>query len=167
MNELFGLLKGIAPTLATAVAGPMGGMAVSALASKFGVSDSVDAVAKAIAGDPQAAEKLQEAELEFAKLENEDRASARHMQETALNQTDNVAKHFVYYFAWAWSGVSALYFFCVTFITMPDGARDFANIILGFLIGTAVNSLIRFFYGSSNKSQEDTDKKQKEMAGEK
>jgi len=68
MNELFGLLKGIAPTLATAVAGPLGGAAVTALASKFGVSDSVDAVAKAIAGDPQAAQKIAETELEFAKL---------------------------------------------------------------------------------------------------
>jgi len=38
------------------------------LASKFGVSDSVDAVAKAISGDPQAAQKIAEMELEFAKL---------------------------------------------------------------------------------------------------
>ena len=68
MNDLLGLLKGIAPTLATAVAGPLGGMAITALASKFGVSDSVDAVAKAIAGDPQAAQKIAETELEFAKL---------------------------------------------------------------------------------------------------
>jgi hypothetical protein len=68
MNDLLGLLKGIAPTLATAVAGPLGGMAVSALASKFGVSDSVESVAKAIAGDPQAAQKIAEIELEFAKL---------------------------------------------------------------------------------------------------
>jgi hypothetical protein len=43
-------------------------MAITALASKFGVSDSVDAVAKAIAGDPQAAQKIAEMELEFAKL---------------------------------------------------------------------------------------------------
>ena len=68
MNDLLGLLKGIAPTLATAVAGPLGGMAVSALASKFGVSDTVESVAKAIAGDPQAAQKIAEMELEFAKL---------------------------------------------------------------------------------------------------
>ena len=68
MNDLLGLLKGIAPTLATAVAGPLGGAAVTALANKFGVSDSVDAVAKAIAGDPQAAQKIAETELEFAKL---------------------------------------------------------------------------------------------------
>jgi hypothetical protein len=43
-------------------------MAVSALASKFGVSDSVESVAKAIAGDPQAAQKIAEMELEYAKL---------------------------------------------------------------------------------------------------
>ena len=69
MNDLLNLLKGVAPTLATAVAGPLGGAAVTALASKFGVSDSVDAVAKAIAGDPQAAQKLAEIELEFYKIE--------------------------------------------------------------------------------------------------
>jgi hypothetical protein len=68
MNDLLNLLKGVAPTLATAVAGPLGGMAITALASKFGVSDSVDAVAKAISGDPQAAQKIAETELEFAKL---------------------------------------------------------------------------------------------------
>ena len=69
MNELLGMLKGIAPTLATAVAGPLGGAAVSALASKLGVGDSVEAVAKAIATDPAAAQKLQELELEFYKTE--------------------------------------------------------------------------------------------------
>jgi hypothetical protein len=68
MNDLLNLLKGIAPTLATAVAGPLGGAAVSMLASKFGVADSVEAVAKAIAGDPAATVKLQELELEMTKV---------------------------------------------------------------------------------------------------
>jgi len=68
MNDLLNLLKGVAPTLATAVAGPLGGMAITALASKFGVSDSVESVAKAIVGDPKAAEKLAEMELEFTKV---------------------------------------------------------------------------------------------------
>ena len=68
MNDLLNLLKSVAPTLATAVAGPLGGAAVSMLASKFGVSDSVEAVAKAIAGDPAAAQKLAELELEMTKV---------------------------------------------------------------------------------------------------
>ena len=71
MNDLLNILKGVAPTLAMAVAGPMGGAAVTALASKFGVSDSVDAVAKAIAGDPAATAKLAEVEADFAKAELE------------------------------------------------------------------------------------------------
>ena len=71
MNDLLNLLKGVAPTLATAVAGPMGGAAITALASKFGVSDSVDAVAKAIANDPEASAKLAQAEADFAKAELE------------------------------------------------------------------------------------------------
>lgn len=70
MNDILsGLLKSVAPTLATAVAGPLGGAAVSAIANKLGVGDSVEEVAKAIAGDPTAAAKLQELELEFYKTE--------------------------------------------------------------------------------------------------
>ena len=63
MNELLGLLKGVAPALATAVAGPLGGAAISAMASKLGVGDSVEAVAKAIAADPEAAAKLKEIDV--------------------------------------------------------------------------------------------------------
>lgn len=77
MDELLSLLKGIASPLATIVAGPLGGAAVSAIASKFGVSDSVEAVAKAIAGDPQAAQKLAEIDLRQFELENADKDSAR------------------------------------------------------------------------------------------
>ena len=80
MDELLALIKGVAPALATAVAGPLGGAAVSAIAGKFGVSDSVEAVAKAIAGDPQAAQKLAELELEYAKLDAADRDSARNRE---------------------------------------------------------------------------------------
>jgi len=40
---------------------------------------------------------------------------------------------------------------------MPVGARDFANIILGFLLGTAVATIISFFYGSSKSSKDKTE----------
>jgi len=69
MNDLLGnLLKGIAPTLSTAVLGPMGGAAISAIASKLGIADDVAEVTKALA-DPATAAKLQELELEFYKTE--------------------------------------------------------------------------------------------------
>jgi len=68
MNDLLNLLKGVAPTLATAVAGPLGGAAVSAIANRLGCGGTVEEVAKAIAGDPQAEAKIKELELEFTKV---------------------------------------------------------------------------------------------------
>jgi membrane protein required for beta-lactamase induction len=157
VDTLLNLLKGIAPAVATAVGGPLGGLAVTAIADKFGVADSVDAVAKAIAGDPQAAQKLAELDLRQFELENQDRDSARHMQETALNQDDKFAKHFIYWFAWFWSVGSMAYFFAITFGQVPASGKDFGNIILGFLLGTAVATIISFFYGSSKSSKDKTD----------
>jgi hypothetical protein len=58
METLLNLLKGAAPGLATIVAGPLGGAAVSAIASKLGVSDTVAAVTEALQADPEAAQKL-------------------------------------------------------------------------------------------------------------
>lgn len=83
---------------------------------------------------------------------------------TDMYMNDESTRKFSQHFAWALTGASFLYFFLVSFMPIDNHNRDFINIILGFLIGTAVNSLIRFFYGSSNKAQEDVDKKQKEMS---
>jgi membrane protein required for beta-lactamase induction len=163
MDELLGILRGLAPAVATIVGGPLGGLAVTALADKFGVSDSVEAVAKAIAGDPEAATKLAELDLRQFELENQDRDSARHMQETALNQEDKFAKHFIYWFAWFWSVGSMAYFFAITFGTVPASGKDFGNIILGFLLGTAVATIISFFYGSSKSSKDKSDVMAKEI----
>lgn len=86
---------------------------------------------------------------------------------TDMYMGDESTRKFSQYYAWFLTGASFVYFFMVSFLPVDNRNRDFINIILGFLIGTAVNSLIRFFYGSSNKAQEDVDKKQKEMAGDK
>lgn len=163
MNELLALLKGVAPALAGVVAGPLGSLAITAIADKFGVSDSVEAVAQAIAGDPQAAQKLAELDLKQFELEIADRNGARHMQEVALQQEDKFAKHFIYWFAWFWSVGSMAYFFAITFGTVPASGKDFGNIILGFLLGTAVATIISFFYGSSKSSKDKTDTLTKEM----
>lgn len=78
MNEIIaGLLKNIAPSLATAVVGPLGGAAIASIASKLGVSDTVEEVAKAITTDPAAVQKIQELELEFAKIDVADTSDAR------------------------------------------------------------------------------------------
>lgn len=86
---------------------------------------------------------------------------------TDMYMADEGTRKFTQHYAWFLSIASFAYFAAVSFMPIDNHNRDFINIILGFLIGTAVNSLIRFFYGSSNKSQEAVDQKQKEQAGDK
>jgi len=158
MDQLLNLLKGFAPTLATAVAGPLGGAAVSLIAKKFGVEDTVAAVANAITGDPEAGKKLRELALEYAKMDLENVKDARAMQNTALNQSDVFSKRFVYYFASFWSLCSVAYIAAITFATIPAQNIRFADTILGFLLGTVVATILNFFYGTSKSSQDKTDK---------
>jgi hypothetical protein len=82
---------------------------------------------------------------------------------TEMYMQDDSTKRFTQQYAWFLSVVTFAYFFIVSFVNIENKNRDFVNIILGFLIGTALNSLIRFFYGSSNKSQESLDQKMKEQ----
>jgi|APGre2960657373_1045057.scaffolds.fasta_scaffold43318_4 hypothetical protein len=165
MDQLFNLLKGFAPAIATAVAGPLGGAAVSMIAKKFGVEDSVAAVAQAIAGDPKAEEKLRELDLEYAKLHLENVKGARDMQTAALAQSDVFSKRFIYYFAAFWSVCAVVYIGFITFATIPEQNVRFADTILGFLLGTIVATFMNFFYGTSKSSQDKTDK-MAEMAKE-
>jgi hypothetical protein len=161
--DLVSLLKSVAPGLATAVVGPLGGVAVKMIAEKLGVENTVEAVTQAVQADPEAAQKLAEIDLKQFEAEAKDRDSARQMQTVALQQEDKFAKHFIYWYAWFWSVGTTVYFFSVTFLEMPAGGRDFANIILGFLLGTAVATIISFFYGSSKSSKDKTDAMVKEL----
>ena len=69
MNELLNLLKGAAPALATAVAGPLGGMAMNAIAAKLGVEASPSAVTQALKDNPDLALKLKEIDAKEYEVE--------------------------------------------------------------------------------------------------
>ena len=152
MNDLLNLLKGFAPTLATAVAGPLGGAAVSAIAAKLGVTDSVESVARAITSDPAAAAKLQELELEYAKLDAADRADAR-SRETAL--ATNVAVPWyskvvtpllaiIIVVAWGF-----IQYHLLTHI-VPTEMREIIIRVLGTLDGALV-MVLSYYFGASHK----------------
>lgn len=158
MDDLLSLIKGFAPAVATAVAGPLGGAAVSMIAKKFGVENTVAAVAQAIATDPEAEKKLRDLELEYAKMHLENVKDARVMQAAALNQSDVFSKRFVYYFASFWSICAVVYIGFITFAPIPVANIRFADTILGFLLGTVVATILNFFYGTSKSSQDKTDK---------
>lgn len=157
MNEvLANLLKTVAPGLATIVAGPLGGMAVKAIADKLGVSDTVEAVTAAIQADPEAAMKLAEIDLKQFELEVKDRDGARAMQVAALQQNDWFAKNFLYLFTSVWSIFAMGYFGWVTFGAVPASGVRMADTILGVLIGTVLTGFFNFFFGSSKGSQDKT-----------
>ena len=69
MNELMNMLKGAAPALATAVAGPLGGMAIAAIAEKLGVSPTPSAVTQALKDNPDLALKLKEIDAKEYEVE--------------------------------------------------------------------------------------------------
>ena len=152
MNDLLNLLKGIAPTLATAVAGPLGGAAVSAIASRLGVSDSVAEVAKAIAGDPQAAQKLAELELEYAKLDMADRDSARKNEAALatsehtplLNKSVTPILAIVVVVAWG-----LIQYHLLTHV-VPNEMREIIIRVLGTLDGALV-MVLSYYFGASHK----------------
>ena len=154
MNDLLNILRGIAPTVATAVAGPAGGLIVSALANKFGVKDAVEDVAKAIAGDPEAARKLAELDLDKLKAEYANTADARAMQVVALNQSDIFSKRFTMYLTTFWSVAATIYIGFITLSVIPDKNIRFADTILGFVLGTVLATMLNFWFGSSIGSKE-------------
>jgi hypothetical protein len=69
MDKLLEILKGAAPALATAVAGPLGGAAVNAIASKLGVPASISEVTKALETNPELALKLKEIDCKEFEVE--------------------------------------------------------------------------------------------------
>jgi hypothetical protein len=154
MNDLLKLLGNIAPGLATAVAGPLGGAAVSAIAKQFGVEDTVEAVTKAVAADPDAALKLAQIDLETLKVQHANTADARAMQVTALNQSDVFSKRFTMYLTTFWSVCAAIYIGFITFSVIPDKNIRFADTILGFVLGTVLATMLNFWFGSSIGSKE-------------
>jgi len=167
MNEILKLLGNAAPALATALAGPIGGAAISAISNKLGVSESVEAIATEIAGNPQALEKIKELELEFAKVQveqtkadTENTQGARSMQTAALASGDKFVARFVYWLAIGWSVFAILYIVGITFFPIPESNVRFADTILGFLLGTVVATILNFFFGSS-KSSKDKDEMMK------
>lgn len=98
--------------------------------------------------------KMKEFEIEQAKIEAEDRDSARRMQETALKSGDTFSKRFIYYLAGFWSFVGALFVFLVFFVTIPEKNIRLVDTLEGFVLGNIVAGIIAFFFGGINKGDD-------------
>jgi len=163
MDTLLGLLKGVAPVLATAIAGPAGGAAVGWLADKLGVPDAtVEGITEALTGNPELTMKLKELDLEYAKMDAADRDSAR--QAYAAVATSQYAtqldKAVIPILALGTVGLAFLLIGILMFKNVPTDQQQIIIFALGF-ITSAATQVLSFFFGSSQGSKDKT----KELEG--
>ncbi len=110
---------------------------------------------------PEEIQKVSEAAMkheEFIISEGyKDIADARDMQKEALKQDDVWSKRFIYIFAGIWSIFAMVFIFAITFGQVPETSIRFVDLILGFLLGTVISTILQFFFGSSVTSRKRTD----------
>ncbi len=134
--------------------GKAANMAVDAIADKLGVERDEKIIEDHLRAHPEEMVKLEQLNVDKLALEIQDRENAREMQKEAMKSEDPWVRRFVYLFAWFWAVSSVIYFFMVTFFEVPKTGEAFANFILGFLTGTAVATIIGFFYGGAVKGDD-------------
>ena len=153
-------LKQIAPTIATAMGGPLAGMAVSAISKAIGVDPdkvgdlisknklSAEQIAQVKIAEIELQKQAQELGLNFEKLSVEDRKSARDMQAATRSIVPP-----------ALAAIVTVGFFGILGM-MLFGKVDSGNpailMMLGSL-GTAWTGIIAYYFGSSAGSQAKTD----------
>lgn len=150
-------LKSIAPTIATAMGGPLAGMAVEAISKAIGVDPSevqntinsgkmtADQIASLQTAEIALKARAQEMGLDFEKLAVADRASARQMQ---ISTNSFVPPTLSIMIVVAWSAVQ---YFLLTHVIDPS-MRELIARVLGTLDG-ALMLVLSFYFGSSSGSQ--------------
>jgi hypothetical protein len=158
MDTLLSILKGVAPVLATAVAGPAGGAAVGWIADKLGIPDStIEGVTAALTGNPEMTMKLKELDLEYAKLDQQDRDSARKAYaEVATSQySTKLDKAVVPILALGTVSLAFLLIGILMFRDVPQDQQQMIIFALGFITSSA-GQVLSFYFGSSQGSKDKT-----------
>lgn len=149
-------LQQIAPTIATALLGPLGGLATSAISKVLGIDEkdvqetinsgklSADQIAQIKLAEIEFQKQTQELGLNFEKLAVDDRASARNLQATTRSIVPTVLAILVTF------GFFGILIWLM--INPADTANTPLMIMLGSL-GTAWTGIIAFYFGSSSGSQ--------------
>ena len=164
--DWLGTLKSLAPTVASAMLGPLGGMAVSAIGGLLGVTDATQAkIADAIAAGqmtPEQVGKLKELELEYrgneqergfkyAELAFKDRDSAR--QANVQGGTQG-------YLFWLSLALLAVTLGCEVLVLFYGYPPDASEIIVGRVLGlmdSVALLVLGYWFGSSSGSTHKTE----------
>lgn len=148
-------LEQIAPTIATAVAGPLGGLAYEAVSKILNISPddaksimdsgklTSDQVAAIQQAEIQLKARAQEMGLDFAKLTVDDRKSARDMQAVTKSVVPAVLAFLI---TFGFFGILA------ALMSGQVTKSDELMVMLGAL-GTSWTGVIAFYFGSSASSQ--------------
>lgn len=150
--KLKGLLSAFAPTLGSAIGGPLGKMAVTAIAGKLGVSDNEEAVTQALEtatveqrqalseADQAFAIRMRELDIDSFKVQTEDVQNARESHKGLI---------FPQLFASAFLLLFFGYIFLIT--VSPPAQADLAlsNLIVGNLMAV-ISGISGYLYGSQN-----------------
>ena len=152
MNDLISMVSKFAPAIGTALGGPLGGLAVSAIAEKLGVADEVEAVTKAIKADTEAAMKLKQLELDKFKAVLADKDSARNREATIATSEKAplinklVSPVLALIVVVAWVGIQ----YTLINTTVPQEMRELVARVLGTLDG-ALMVILSYYFGASTK----------------
>ena len=163
LSKIGGLLGQVAPTIATALGGPLAGLAVKTISeAMFGQQDANESeVSAALMGaTPEQLQKLKETDATFKlkmkeldidleKISSEDRDSARKMQ---METRDWIPRALAISVTFGFFGILT---WLLTKGVPPTGSETLIY-MLGAL-GTAWTGIVQFYFGSSAGSKAKTD----------
>jgi len=92
----------------------------------------------------------------MAEIDLKNTQGARDMQQKAMESDDPWVRRFVYQFAWMWSLFAISYIILITVVNIPEKNVRFVDVVLGFILGTVVSTILNFFFGSSQSSKDKT-----------
>jgi len=155
LNTVGPLLQQVAPTIATALGGPLAGLAVKTLSEALlGKPDgtSEDIVAAISGADPETLAKMKQVDTDFrlqmkkldidlAAIDQKDRDSARRREVETKDPTPKILA----------AGVVVGFFSILSILAlhgMPPRGGDAILIMIGSL-GAAFTAIVSYYYGSS------------------
>ena len=150
------LLGAVAPTLGTALGGPMGGMAGKIISETLGVPNNKKSIEQAMQNaSPEELAKIKKAELEF---EAEMKQLDVDVFALEAQEKQDARKHFSKDWTARIIGIATIggflgYIFLVTLQPPEQNSEALINLVLGYLGGLA-SAIISFYFGASNSSKD-------------
>jgi len=150
------IVGAVAPTLGTALGGPMGGMAANVIAEVLGCPNNPASIEKAIT------EATPEQMLDLKKAENDFKIQMKELDVDVFKMEvadgQDARKHFSKDWTARIMGIAVIggflgYIFLVTIQPPEQNSEALINLVLGYLGGLA-SAVISFYFGASNSSKE-------------